>query len=211
MSGSGSFPSAPRPNWNSGLPPTATREACRMPCWGSSFLLGILIPTKRLIFYSIGDFPPPSDPVPCLELVRIFLSLDASESFTLYLSWYINIALTSTQLLDKNTCHFKWKIKSWQILYFISTNYIQIHIVLQKKKPTKILIGKFNVIFKGNSMTRSISGVIMTDGQSTNPYKLEDVLMMVKLRGIEIFSIGKLEFQASSLTLNYCVRRNLYG
>nr|XP_022302314.1 collagen alpha-1(XIV) chain-like [Crassostrea virginica] len=33
-------------------------------------------------------------------------------------------------------------------------------------------------------------GVIMTDGQSTNPYKLEDVLMMVKLRGIEIFSIG---------------------
>ena len=114
-------------------------------------------------------------------------------------------------VLDKNTCHFKWKIKSWQILYFISTNYIQIHIVLQKKNPTKILIGKLNVIFKGNSMTRSISGVIMTDGQSTNPYKLEDVLMMVKLRGIEIFSIGKLEFQASSLTLNYCVRRNLYG
>lgn len=82
---------------------------------------------------------------------------------------------------------------------------------IAKKNPTKILIGKFNVIFKGNSMTRSISGVIMTDGQSTNPYKLEDVLMMVKLRGIEIFSIGKLEFQASSLTLNYCVRRNLYG
>ncbi|XP_061181225.1 collagen alpha-1(XII) chain-like [Saccostrea echinata] len=33
-------------------------------------------------------------------------------------------------------------------------------------------------------------GVIMTDGQSTNPYKLDDVLKLVKLRGIEIFSIG---------------------
>ena len=60
-------------------------------------------------------------------------------------------------------------------------------------------------------MTRSISGVIMTDGQSTNPYKLEDVLMMVKLRGIEIFSIGKLECQTSSLTVNYCFRRKLFG
>uniref|UniRef100_K1PE28 Collagen alpha-1(XII) chain n=1 Tax=Magallana gigas TaxID=29159 RepID=K1PE28_MAGGI len=33
-------------------------------------------------------------------------------------------------------------------------------------------------------------GVIMTDGQSTNPYKLEDIIMKVKLKGIEIFSIG---------------------
>lgn len=31
----------------------------------------------------------------------------------------------------------------------------------------------------------------MTDGQSTNPYKLEDIIMKVKLKGIEIFSIGK--------------------
>lgn len=35
------------------------------------------------------------------------------------------------------------------------------------------------------------AGVIMTDGQSTNPYKLEDIIMKVKLKGIEIFSIGK--------------------
>lgn len=35
------------------------------------------------------------------------------------------------------------------------------------------------------------AGVIMTDGQSTNPYKLEDTIMKVKLKGIEIFSIGK--------------------
>ena len=83
-------------------------------------------------------------------------------------------------------------------MYFINTNYIQSHIVLQNKP--KILIGKFNIIYKGNSMT--ISGVIMTDGQSTNPYKLEDVLMMVKIRGIEIFSIGKLECQTSSLRVN---------
>ena len=53
-------------------------------------------------------------------------------------------------------------------------------------------------------MTRSISGVIMTDGQSTNPYKLEDVLMMVKLRGIEIFSIGKLECQTISKSKLLC-------
>lgn len=35
------------------------------------------------------------------------------------------------------------------------------------------------------------AGVIMTDGQSTNPYKLEDIIMKVKLKGIEVFSIGK--------------------
>lgn len=34
-------------------------------------------------------------------------------------------------------------------------------------------------------------GVIMMDGQLINFYKLEDIIMKVKLKGIEIFFIGK--------------------